>query len=59
MIRHLIHRAADVILKQRKKFVLVVRQTPLHEGHLGYRILDKFDISVATAKRWDGEMRKE
>ncbi|NMB35714.1 MAG: UbiX family flavin prenyltransferase [Firmicutes bacterium] len=40
---NLLIRAADVIIKEKRKLVLVVRETPLHEGHL--------ELMTAVAKK--------
>ncbi len=41
----LINRAADVMLKEKRKLALVVRETPLHKGHLKM-MMDAADLGA-------------
>jgi flavin prenyltransferase len=53
----LMSRAAHVVLKERRRLVLAMRETPLHSGHLRTlpgvgRLLDPFDVETDIVRRW-------
>jgi len=48
----LLSRAADVVLKEKRRLVLAVRETPLHTGHL--RTLTTLSDIETKVKRWEG-----